>query len=372
MQTRSMAAPPQDLAYLSGPGCRGFGEPYCIENGKLCALVAKRKAWAPWTPNDSYNGHFALDYEHGRSEQYKRLRHLCAEATYHEALPSPVCVQCQDPLRHGQECVMLCWAFPRRSGIRLHPVLKGTQGPAAAASRPGPADVAVVVNFMKQRQIARVEGANATSYAPLTDYGVAAAYAGGDDADESDDGSSAASDDPPEPDQPGDIETDDVDSDYASPAAARRPAKIRRQNSKRGRTCYSIRLKLHDKRATKRMRVHYIGFSKNRSRYAVDENTWRNHSGLKKLVPDAFNVSGVSYKTFPVPEGIQPGEFERILFHRRCRRTNDWKKYVRGSAWCMDPFGEEHREVGAEYVFRAEEDVKYTGADAGKPFGAGD
>lgn len=141
----------------------------------------------------------------------------------------------------------------------------------------------------------------------------------------------------------------------------------RRRVNVRG-SCYELQLILRDQACSRRMTVWYIGHTSGTSRYDVDVDTWQDHGALRRLVPSGYNVVQVKRTVRAVPRACTAGEFERIVFDRRCRKMNDWERYVRGSAWSSTPFGERHQDVSRETIFRAEEDAVYSGERAGLPF----
>lgn len=165
-------------------------------------------------------------------------------------------------------------------------------------------------------------------------------------------------------------------SDSSSAAGTAGPTKtIKKRGATRGTpgkagTVYELQLTLRDHECRRRMTVWYVGHTSGTSRYDVDETSWMNHGALQRLVPATCNVVQVKRTLRKVPRACTPGEFERIIFHRRCRKMNDWEMYVRGSAWASTPFGVRHADVSHETVFRAEEDAVYSGARAGMPFGS--
>lgn len=106
------------------------------------------------------------------------------------------------------------------------------------------------------------------------------------------------------------------------------------------------------------------------------ENYKKKHETLKRLVPMGYIVTKMDVEKNIFPETMKNllGGLEYATFRRVCRENNESQehgcRYVRGSAFAQDSFGEPHRMVEFGVIDRAMEDVCYQGKTAGQKFGA--
>jgi hypothetical protein len=130
-----------------------------------------------------------------------------------------------------------------------------------------------------------------------------------------------------------------------------------------------------------RMTVKYVGICRKQDRFQLTLQDYNNtdqsgkHSSCK-LVPGGYNVTSVSVKNFQYSGDLWKtmGFIEEKMVREILREMNlpsdpNHNLYVRGSAWAKTQFGRPHEVVSDELVVRANEDVFYTGPNAGLPFG---